>query len=80
VSSGKLLKVADSEEQFREMAINKRDEWFAQSDEARAAAKGLKPNPTQCIGFGVPLIFKKAVVKIPLILPTYMSACHFWAI
>src|SRR5262245_60147256 len=51
VAVGKLLKVADSEAQFCELAVNKQDDWFAQSEKATAAAKGLKPNQTQCIGF-----------------------------
>jgi len=59
VAVGKLLKILDSEAQFRELAIDKRDEWFAQSEKATAAAKGLKPNNTQCIGFSVPLVFRE---------------------
>ena len=58
VAIGKLLKVADSETQFMELATSKREEWFAESDEIAAAAKGLKPNLTQCIGFSVPLVFR----------------------
>src|SRR6476469_5180082 len=60
VAVGKLQKIAESEAQFRELAIDKRDEWFAQSDEATAAAKGLKPNHVQCIGFSVPLVFRES--------------------
>jgi hypothetical protein len=60
VAVGKLLKIADSEAQFRELAIDKRDEWFAQSEKATAAAKGLTPNHTQCIGFSVPLVFRES--------------------
>lgn len=58
VAIGTLLKVADSEAQFKELATSKREEWFAESDEVSAAAKGLKPNLTQCIGFSVPLVFR----------------------
>ena len=58
VAIGKLLKVADSEAQFKELATSKREEWFAESDEVSAAAKGLRPNLTQCIGFSVPLVFR----------------------
>jgi len=58
VGIGKLLKVADSEAQFRELATSKREEWFAESDEVAAAVKGLKPNLTQCVGFSVPLVFR----------------------
>jgi hypothetical protein len=32
--------------------------WFAESDEVAAAAKGLKPNANQCIGFAVPLVLR----------------------
>ena len=52
------MKVADSEAQFKELAPSKLEEWFAESDEVAAAAKGLKPNLTQCIGFSVPLVFR----------------------
>src|SRR5215472_15571469 len=58
VGIGKLLKVADSEAQFKELATSKRDEWFAESDEVAAAAKGLKPNANQCIGFALPLVLR----------------------
>jgi hypothetical protein len=63
VAIGKLLKVADSEKQFKELATSKREEWFAESDEVAAAAKGLKPNLTQCIGFSVPLVFRSAPIS-----------------
>jgi hypothetical protein len=59
VAVGKLSKVADSEAQFHEGAAAKREEWFAEGDESTAAARGLKPNATQCIGFGVPLVFRE---------------------
>jgi len=59
VAVGALAKVAGSEAQFRELAATpeKRNEWFAEVDEQAAAARGLKPNATQCIGFSVPLVF-----------------------
>ena len=63
VAIGKLLKVADSETQFKELATSKREEWFAESDEFAAAAKGLKPNLTQCIGFSVPLALRSRPSK-----------------
>lgn len=63
VAIGKLLKVADSEAQFKELATIKREEWFAESDEYAAAAKGLKPNLTQCIGFSVPLVFRSSTTS-----------------
>ena len=60
VAVGELRKVADSETQFKELATSKREEWFAESDEVAAAAKGLKPNVTQCIGFNVPLVLRSS--------------------
>jgi hypothetical protein len=60
VAVGKLLKVADSDAEFKELATSKREEWFSESDEAAAAAKGLKPDLTQCIGFSVPLVFRRS--------------------
>jgi len=58
VGVGKLVKVADSESQFKELAVGKQEEWFSESDEVAAAAKGLKPNANQCIGFAVPLVLR----------------------
>ena len=60
VGIGRLLKVADSEGQFKELAPSKREEWFAESDEVAAAAKGLTPNANECIGFAVPLVLRTA--------------------
>jgi hypothetical protein len=59
VAIGKLTKVADSSDQFRERAATreKREEWFAETTEKAGAARGLTPNSTQCIGFSVPLVF-----------------------
>jgi hypothetical protein len=54
--------IADSEAQFRKLATTheKREEWFAEADEQAAAARGLKPNASQCIGFSVPLVFAES--------------------
>jgi hypothetical protein len=62
VAIGKLTKVADSEKQFRELATTRenQEEWFALADESAAVAKGLEPNTTQCIGFGLPLVFAES--------------------
>jgi hypothetical protein len=59
ISAGKLMKVADSEEQFRQMAETKekREEWFAESDERVAASRGLIPATNLCIAFATPLAF-----------------------
>jgi len=62
VAIGKLTKVADSEAQFRELAlsIERQEEWFAVADEKAGIARGLEPNDTQCIGFSVPLVFAES--------------------
>jgi hypothetical protein len=62
VAIGKLTKVANSEMQFQELAATneKREKWFAEADEQAAAARGLKPNATQCIGFSVPLVLSQS--------------------
>lgn len=61
VAVGKLTKVADSEKQFCELATpEKKEEWFAAADENAAIARGLDPDTTQCIGFGVPLVFAES--------------------
>lgn len=56
---GVLSIVADSEDEFLTAAAEpaKREEWFAESDELAALARGLKPGPNECIGFSVPLVF-----------------------
>jgi hypothetical protein len=62
VAGGKLTKVADSEVEFCKLAATpeKRREWFAEAREQWAAAQGLKPNATQCVGFSVPLVFAES--------------------
>jgi len=62
VAIGKLTKVADSEAEFRELALSveRQEEWFAVADEKAAIARGLEPNHTQCIGFSVPLVFAES--------------------
>jgi hypothetical protein len=62
ISAGKLTKVAESEDQFRKLAETKekREEWFAESDEQIAASRGLKPATNQCIAFATPLAFAES--------------------
>jgi hypothetical protein len=62
VAVGKLIEIAASEAEFRELAKTreKREEWFAESDEQAASAKGLNPNSNQCIGFTVPTVFAES--------------------
>ena len=59
---GKLSKIADSETQFRESrdSQQKRQEWFAETEEQIAATRGFTPNINQCIGFTTPLIFAES--------------------
>jgi hypothetical protein len=58
---GKLIRVAESESQFREMAETgeKRLEWFDEPELQALASRGLNPNSMQCIGFAIPLMFKE---------------------
>jgi hypothetical protein len=62
VAVGKITKVSDSEEHFRELAktTQKRREWFAEPEVQSAAKRGLEPNSSQCIGFKVPLVFAES--------------------
>ena len=62
VGAGGLVKVADSLRQFLELceSSEKREEWFAESDEKAAAARGLIPGATQCVGFSMPVAFAEA--------------------
>jgi len=62
VATGKVTTVADSEAQFRTIATipEKREEWFAERDEQAAAARGLTPDTTQCIGFSMPIVFAES--------------------
>jgi hypothetical protein len=62
IAIGQMREVAGSEAQFRDLARTKekRDEWFAESDELAAAERGLKPNHDQCIAFKTPIIFAEA--------------------
>ena len=62
VAVGTLGIIADSEDQFRKLAATheKRQEWFAEADEQMAAARGLKPNASECIAFSVPLVFAES--------------------
>jgi hypothetical protein len=82
VAVGKLAKVAGSEAQFRELAATpeKRNEWFAEVDEQAAAARGLKPNATQWIGFACRSCSPKAALQVTR--PTLLTCTNtflFWA-
>lgn len=74
VAAGKLDKVADSDAEFRGLVerSEKREEWFAESEEAASAARGLMPNENQCIGFTVPLVFAESgATNTPYIVDIY---------
>ena len=62
VALGELRRIADSEAQFRELAATpeKREEWFAETDELAGVARGLTPDASQCIGFSTPLVFAES--------------------
>jgi hypothetical protein len=57
-----MKEVAESEAEFRKLASTKekREEWFAESDELAASRQGLKPGANQCIGFKTPLVFAES--------------------
>ncbi len=69
VGSGKLTQIADSETAFRERAntADKREEWFAESDEHAARSRGLNLNDMQCIGFSPPLVFAESSSAKPYV-------------
>jgi hypothetical protein len=62
VTIGKMLRLAASEEEFRELAMARknRQEWFAEDDELAAAEQGLQADSTQCIAFKLPLVFAES--------------------
>ncbi len=59
VSSGRLSRIASSREESIKLcgATHKKEEWFAESLAQAAAAKGLRPDENQCIGFTTPVVF-----------------------
>jgi hypothetical protein len=65
VAAGNLIQIADSEAQFREMSETgeKREQWFAESDERTASNRGVNPSADQCVGFAVPLAFAESGSK-----------------
>jgi len=69
VAVARLRKVADSEAQFRDLALAQTgtncEEWFAEADEKAAAGRGLIANADQCIGFSVPLVLAESGTPNP---------------
>jgi hypothetical protein len=62
IAIGQLNEVARSEIEFRDLACTKekREQWFAESDERAAMGRGLNPNQDQCVAFKTPIIFAEA--------------------
>jgi hypothetical protein len=62
IAIGQILEVATSETEFRDLAYTKekREQWFAESDELAAMKRGLSPNQDQCVAFKTPIIFAEA--------------------
>jgi hypothetical protein len=62
VAIGQIKEVTESEAEFRRLASTKekREEWFAESDELAAMRQGLKPGASQCIGFKTPVVFAES--------------------
>jgi hypothetical protein len=60
LSVGQLTEVCESEERFRVLADEKRQEWFLEDDALAAAKRGLVPNSSQCIAFKIPLMLAES--------------------
>src|SRR5215471_3004274 len=57
-----LAEVAESELSFKDSVKHsaKRERWFAEQQLEAFAARGLKPNNLQCIGFKTPVVFAES--------------------
>jgi hypothetical protein len=62
IAIGQMKEVAKSETEFRDLAPTKekREQWFAESDELAAIERGLKPSQDQCVAFKTPIMFAGA--------------------
>jgi len=62
VGDGTLAEVAESELSFKDSVKHsaKRELWFAEHQLEAFAARGLKPNDLQCIGFKTPVVFAES--------------------
>ncbi len=62
IAIGQILEVATSETDFRDLAYTKekREQWFAESDELAVMERGLNPNQDQCVAFKTAIIFAEA--------------------
>jgi hypothetical protein len=62
VGDGTLAEVAESELSFKDSVKHsaKRELWFAEHQLEAFAARGLRPNDLQCIGFKTPVVFAES--------------------
>jgi hypothetical protein len=62
ISGGTIVKIADSESEFRNAAkeVARQEEWFLIEDEKKAAQKGCAPQKGQCVGSKIPWVFKES--------------------
>jgi hypothetical protein len=65
IAIGQIQEVAGSETEFRNLARTreKREQWFAESDELAAIERGLKPGKDQCVAFKTPVMFAEAGIS-----------------
>ena len=80
VAIGKISKVADCEAQFVELAETpeKREDWFAESDELASAKRGLRPTRVNASDSVCPLHSPRVVLPTRRISSTSMTTLVFW--
>ena len=74
VAIGQIKEVAESETEFRKLASTKekREEWFAESDELAASRQGLKPDES-ALASRLPLYLPKVGPQTARMWPTFMN-------
>jgi hypothetical protein len=62
LASGRMILVSDSVTLFESErdSVEKREEWFHESEMNDARGLGFDPNDEQCIGFKVPVMFAES--------------------
>jgi len=73
-TAARLSKLTNSDAEFRGLAetAEKREDWFAVSDERGMFDRGLRPTAMQGIGFSIPLVFKESAnVSKPYVVDLY---------
>jgi hypothetical protein len=62
VGNGSLTEAASSDASFQKAIENpeQRDPWSAKQTLEAFATLGLEPNDQQCIGFNIPVVFRKS--------------------